>query len=114
MADIKQVISKLNERTEEKRIPWRQTFLPDSFQVSIGNQLVTISKNGRGDTSTISLSISGSLGESIASAVYDSADPGSNGELFSLFEGAKRYVTAPDARLDELMDALDTVPLVSQ
>ena len=114
MADMKQVISKLNERTEEKRIPWRQTFLPDSFQVSLGNQLITITRNRRGTTSTISLSISGNLGETIGNAVYDSADPGSNQELFSLFEAAKRYVTAPDARLDELMDALDAVPPVSQ
>ena len=54
MADIKQVISKLNERTKEKRIPWRQTFLSDAYQVSIGKQLITISrKDGRGTNSTI-------------------------------------------------------------
>lgn len=113
MADMKQVISKLTERTEEKRVPWRQTFLPDSFQASIGNQLITISRNRKDAASTISLSVSDKSGETLGRAHYDPADPESNQELFPLFEGAKRTVIAADTRLDELLDALDAAPPVS-
>lgn len=113
MADVRQIISKLVERTKENRVPWGPTFFGQTYHASVGNQLITITQGRNRSNSTVTLSITDSLGRELVKASYDSAHPEVHRELPDLFEGARRTVIGVDRQLDELLEALDEAPPVS-
>ena len=113
MADMKQVLRKLVERTKQNRVPWSKGNLSDTYNVSVGSLTVLIMGGRRGISGTIYLSVNDHTGESVDRVFYNPEEPELNPELVALLEGARR-IADDDPRLDELLDALDAVPPVSQ
>lgn len=112
MAEMKQVLSKLAERTIENRVPWRNSELSGSFQASFGNLTVFVIGSRNGATKNVLLSVQDKRGETIGRMSYSSTYPDENSELESLYDLAQR-VASDDPRLDVLIDALDATPPVS-
>jgi hypothetical protein len=112
MADMKQVLEKLAERTEESRVPWRKGDLSDTFEVSLGDLTVIILGSNKGLDGTIFLHVRDKRNETVGRAYYNPQEPEINSELVSLFERAQRIAT-DDPRLDDLLKALDAAPPVS-
>ena len=112
MADMKQVLEKLAERTDENRVPWRKGDLSDTFEVSLGNLTIIILGHNKGIDGTIFLHVRDNRNETVGRAFYNPQEPGVNSELVSLLEGAQR-IAADDPRLDRLLEALDAAPPVS-
>lgn len=113
MADMNQVLKKLVERTRQDRVPWRKGSLSDTYSASVGSLTVIIMVERGGPGGTIYLSVRDKKGEPVGGVFYNPEQPASNSELVALLEGAKR-IADDDPRLDELIDALDAVPPVSQ
>ncbi len=113
MADMSQVLEKLVERTKQDRVPWSKGNLSDTYHVSVGNLTVMIMGGRRGLGGAIYLTVNDNMGESVGRVFYSPEEPELNSELVALLQGAKR-IADDDPRLDELLDALDAVPPVSQ
>lgn len=113
MADVRQIISKLVERTKENRVPWGPTFFGQTYHAAVGNQLITITSDRDKSSSTVTLSITDSLGRELVKASYDSAHPEVHKELTDLYEGARQTVVGLNEQLDELLEALDSAPPAS-
>lgn len=114
MAEMKQVLSKLAERTEQNRIPWRKGEMSGTYEVTLGNLTLQIMGPGNGmeganDTLFLYIKTKGHRGAPIGSAMYLSKEPDVNSELISVWENATR-IAADDPRLDEVLEALDEVP----
>ena len=112
MADMKQVIRKLVQSTEEGRVAWRNSSEPGVFRASVGHSTIFITEYSVLTAWNIYLSILDRNGQKIGSAVYDSGRASVNSELVSLYEKVQSIAT-DDPRLDELLEALDTEPTVS-
>ena len=113
MAEMKEVISKLAERTEQKRVPWRKDDLTsDTFKASFGKMTLTILGGGTREPGKIYLHIAGNRGETIGGAFFVPEEPELNSELVPILEEARK-ISSDDPRLDELLAALDAAPPVA-
>ena len=112
MADMKQVLGKLVQRTKEKRVAWRKSSQSGVFRASVGHLTIHIMRYQIIGGEAVYISVMDGNGQSISSEFYESGNPRGNEELLSLYEEAKRIAT-DDPRLDELLEALDAAPTVS-
>ena len=110
MAEIKQVISKLAERTEESRVPWRRDDLTsDTYKASFGKMTITVMGGGAREPEKVYLHIAGNRGETIAGAFFTPEEPEENSELVSILNEARK-LASDDPRLDQLLEALEVAP----
>lgn len=109
MADMKQVLSKLSERTIEHRVPWGKSEFSGTFQASFGNLTVFVTGSRNGADRSVHLSVQDKRGSTIGSVFYSSRYPDENRDLLYLYEQATK-IASDDPRLDELIDALDAEP----
>ena len=112
MADMKEVLTKLAERTKESRVAWQKTSQSDVLRATVGSLSIYIVGDNRGSGSTVLLNVVDSRGETISTALHDPSNPHVNSELIPLYEDAMK-VASDDPRLDELLNALDAVPPAS-
>ena len=112
MADMTQVLARLEERTSQNRVPWRKGNTSDTYEAELGTLKLFVLGPRRGNESTIYLIIRDEKGNSIGDALYLPSDPSLNSNLVSILAGARK-IASDDPRLDEVLDALDTVPPVS-
>ena len=104
MVDMKDIVEKLAERTEQDKVPWKPTADEQTFAASIGKLSVLISS---GFTGRIELSVLDEQGMEIDSAFRPQS------ALMDLHSSAKRKALGTDQKLAELLDALDaTSPIL--
>lgn len=113
MADMKQVVAKLVERTAEGRVPWERASQPGMIRATVGDLLVYITASDDADGRRIFLNVMDSKGESIGSVIYLPDRSDDNQELISLYDNVTKFLT-DDPRLDHLLEALDAAPRVSR
>ena len=112
MAEMKQVLRKLIQSTEEGRVAWRDSSEPGVFLASVGHSTIFVAEYSNLSASNIYLSILDGKGQKIGSALYESGKPSVNSDLVSLYERVQGIAT-DDPRLDELLEALDAAPPVA-
>ena len=121
MADMKDVIERLMERTEEQRVPWKTTSDEDAFSATIGEMSVTISsqmlrrprQESRPEPMSLRIAVLDGRWNEIASfeaSRYSSRD---YQKLLSLWQSAKMSATGAHPLLDDFLNALDASPQIS-
>ena len=117
MADMKEVIERLIERTEERRVPWKVTDDDSLFAATIGDMSVMVSSERyprRPGESPFSLKIA-VLDEGwreISSFEVSRVTSREYQRLYALWQAAKASATGANTRLDEFLEALDAAPTV--
>ena len=114
MAEMREVVDKLVERTGQGRVPWKSSASKSTFVAAFGNLSVLISARTTGLNSEIKLSVLDEIGDEIDYVEFDgfSSDPQST-QIQLLYQLAKRKALGSDQRLGELMTRLGDVPTVS-
>ena len=112
--EMHEVVSKLTERTEQGRIPWKKGVGKTSFIAVFGNLSVLISARTGGIRNEIMLSVLDEYGDEIERAKGNrfSEDPQSV-QLDALYWMAKQKAMGPDPRLEELVARIDARAPVS-
>ena len=113
MAEIKNVVDKLAELTEQGRVPWRPTVDKSTFAATFGRMSVLISIKEPfigSDKASYRLSVLDEKGDEIDYAAHGTSVTGvSLPALLPLYESAKRTALGVEERLEELLDAMDRV-----
>ena len=113
MADMNQVVAKLLERTEEKRVPWQKSSQPGMIRATVGDLSVYITSREDDTGQLILLNVLDRIGETVGEVTYTSHQPSANQELISLYENATTFLV-DDPRLDDFLEALDAAPPIAQ
>lgn len=121
MADMKDVIERLIERTEEQRVPWKITSDEDAFAAAIGDMSVMVSsqmlrrsrQESRPEPMSLRIAILDERWREIASLEASRYSSRDYQRLYSLWQSAKMSATGAHPRLDEFLDALDAASRLS-
>ena len=109
MVDVKDVIAKLLERTNQDRIRWKSTVTANTFVAVVGNLSLSISYP-RSVNSRVRLRILDQLAQPIDEfSTSPNGDPSMNQALEELHEKAKRAALGTDNHLEDLMRELEKV-----
>lgn len=121
MADMRDVIERLTERTEEQRVPWKATNDEDAFAATIGDMSVMISSqmvrrprpDPRSEPMSLRIAVLDERWNEIAAFEAGRVSSRDFQKLYSLWQSAKMSATGAHPRLDEFLEALDAAPPVS-
>ena len=117
MADMKDVVERLIERTEEQRVPWKATNDEDVFAATIGDMSVMVSSQmvhrSRTEPMSLRIAVLDERWNEIASFEASRFSSRDFQKLYSLWQFAKTSATGAHPRLDEFLEALDAAPAVS-
>ena len=117
MADMSQIISRLNVLTSQNRVPWKATSDKTAFVAVYGDLSVRIASRGDEPQNTIGLGVYDGQGNLIDSATYDGSNPyaglSDSRELKSLYQSAKRTALGVDQRLTNLMERMNAAPPIA-
>ena len=115
MADMKDVIERLIERTQEQRVPWKTTSDEDAFAAAIGDMSVMVSsqmlrrprQESMLEPMSLRIAVLDERWHEIASFEANRYSSRDYQRLYSLWQSAKMSATGAYPRLDEFLDALD-------
>ena len=117
MADMSQIVSRLDALTGQNRVPWRPTSDKSAFVAVYGDLSVRIASRGDEPRNTIVLGVYDGQGNLIDSATFDGSNPYAgftdSSKLKSLYQAAKRTALGVDQRLTNLMERMNAAPSVS-
>ena len=120
MADMSQIVSRLNVLTNQDRVPWKTTSDKSAFVAVYGDLSVRITSKGGEPLNTIVLGVYDGQGNLIDSALYDGSNPlgsfyveNAFGELKPLYQSAKRAALGVDQRLTNLMERMNASPPIA-
>lgn len=115
MADMKEIVSRLNALTQENRVPWKSTSDRSAFVAVYGDLSVRISSRGDEPLSAIGLGVYDGQGNLIDSTILDGAFSVGTAarDLQQLYLSAKRTALGVDKRLAKLMERMNAAPPVS-
>lgn len=114
MADMKDVITKLDIRTNENRIVWKAAVGESSFTARFGDMSVLISAYGSEPYASITISVVNEKGTVLDYAEYDGKVNKDHKSLPALYRSAKRVALGTEEKLQELMALLDDAPAVAE
>lgn len=114
MADMKDVITKLDIRTNENRIVWKAAVGESSFTARFGDMSVLISAYGSEPYASITISVVNEKGTVLDYAEYDGKVNKEHKCLPALYRSAKRVALGTEEKLQELMALLDDAPAVAE
>lgn len=110
MAEMKDVVARLSQRTTEGGIPWKPTADESTFAASFGDMSLLISQRTTAPrgvrTTTYKLSVLDEKGYEIDSASYIEGDLSLYSSLADLHRTAKRQALGIEERLQDLMSRL--------
>ena len=107
MTDVRDIIPKLLERTDQAKINWRPTVSEDTFAAVIGNWSVSISLPPHIGGRTINLRIHDNEGQLLEQLAATPSDALMYPRLRRLHEKAKRNALGIDRQLEGLLAELD-------
>lgn len=118
MADMKEVIERLAERTDEQRVPWKATNDDGIFAATIGDMSVMVSSERLSRRPgeppyTLKITVLDEKWDEISSFEASMASASEYQRLYSLWQAAKASATGAHPRLDEFLEALDAAPPVA-
>lgn len=117
MADMKDVIERLVERTYEQRVPWETTIGEDVFTATIGDMSVMVSsqmlRRPRPEPLSLRIAVFDEGRNEIASFEASRYSTRDYQNLYSLWQAAKMIATGAHPRLDDFLNALDSTPEIS-
>ena len=118
MAEMRDIIDKLIEGTQQNRVPWKTAASDRTFIAAFGNLSVLISSESIGIHTITKLSVLDEMGNEIDHATHDtskhnSRDPRDSYGLWLLYQAAKRCAAGADRKLDELISRIDAAPPIS-
>ena len=114
MADMKDVITKLDIRTNENRIVWKAAVGESSFTARFGDMSVLISAYGSEPYASVTISVVNEKGTVLDYAEYDGKVNKEHKSLPALYRSAKRVALGTEEKLQELMALLDDAPAVAE
>ena len=115
MVEMKDVVAKLANLTQQGRVPWRATVDETTFVATFGNLSVLISSKPSppgADMSSYRLSVLDEKGVEIDFSTARYGPSATNVRLptlVPLYANAKRTALGVDQRLEELMNAMDVI-----
>ena len=115
MVEMKDVVARLANLTQQGRVPWRATVDETTFVATFGKLSVLISSKPASpgaDISSYRLSVLDEKGREIdfSTASYGPSAAGIRlPDLVPLYTTAKRTALGADRRLEELMNEMDSV-----
>lgn len=129
MADMSQIVSRLNALTRQNRVPWKATSDRSAFVAVYGDLSVRITSRGDEPTNTIVLGVYDRQGNLLESASHDASIPPTApifpavqlnvtlqkdySGLKPLYESARRIALETDQSLANLLERMNAAPQVS-
>ena len=110
MVEMRDVVTRLSQRTAEGGIPWKPTADESAFAATFGDMSLLLSLRitgtGINRSSTYKLSVLDEKGYEIDSAIYTAGFGGPLQVLTDMYPAAKRQALGVDERLQDLMSRL--------
>ena len=116
MADMSQIVSRLNVLTNQNRVPWKTTSDKSAFVAVYGDLSVRIASRGDEPRNTIVLGVYDGQGNLIDSTSYDGSSlfgAFAFGELKPLYQSARRIALGADQSLSNLLERINATPPVA-
>lgn len=110
MVDVKEIIAKLLEKTNENKINWRPTPTSSTFAAVIGDWSVSLAVSVNVRESSMSLRIHDGTGQFLEGLnATQASDPATFRQLRELHQKAKRNALGIDVQLEGLLAELERV-----
>ena len=109
MVQVADIVVKLLDRTDQRKIPWRPTVSEDTFAATIGNWSVFISRPRHIATPEINLRVHDRVGQLLEDFYIGADIVPTYGQLQELHGKAKRKALGTDQQLEELLAELERV-----
>ena len=114
MADMRKLINKLAERTDDGTVQWRTTRERDTFAASFDDLMVLISAKSSGrfrpTPQSLRFAVVDPRGEDIVSVEGDRVSGWTYRLLDPLYQSARLSAMGDDWRLDQLLEVLESAP----
>ena len=115
MADMRDVIERLTERTNERRVSWRAMIGEDFLLATVGDMSVALEALNKlsYEPMTLRIAVLDEGRKEIASLEAKKSASPDYEKLYSLWQAAKASAIGENPRLDEFLEALDAAPPVA-
>ena len=106
MAEIRDILDTLIERTDQGKVPWKPTVATEVFTAALGSYSVLIEGRGSPNAGLRVLNKAGDEIDRLANLA--GTGPGWQSKLSELYEKARRAALDVDSQLDELLKELES------
>ena len=115
MADMRDVIERLTERTNEQRVPWKAIIGEDLLLATVGDMSVALEALNKlsYEPMTLRIAVLDEGRKEIASLEAKKSASPDYEKLYSLWQAGKASAIGENPRLDEFLEALDAAPPVA-
>ena len=115
MADMRDVIERLTERTNERRVSWRAMIGEDFLLATVGDMSVALEALNKlsYEPMTLRIAVLDEGRKEIASLEAKKSASPDYEKLYALWQAAKASAIGENPRLDEFLEALDAAPPVA-
>ncbi len=123
MAEMSQIVSRLNALTRHNRVPWKATSDKSAFVAVYGDLSVRITSRGDEPRNAVVLGVYDRQGNLLDSASYDASMPpapqlnviqqNDYSDLKPLYQSARRIALGADQSLSNLLERINASPPVA-
>ena len=115
MADMRDVIERLTERTHERRVSWKAMIGEDFLLATVGDMSVALEALNKlsYEPMTLRIAVLDEGRKEIASLEAKKSASPDYEKIYALWQTAKASAIGENPRLDEFLEALDAAPPVA-